>query len=71
MNRIQSAVLQSVLLAAFGAGVAFAFNAVSVNGINPFRDLGDVPVVEGSAAEEIEGIRIIGLDDLRVHLHGD
>jgi rhodanese-related sulfurtransferase len=66
------AITQGVLLAAVAAGVAFAFNAVQPNGIDPFRRPAEVPVVVGDStsspdgpAAPHEGIRYVSLEEFR------
>jgi len=69
MMRLNGAILQALAVVVIGAVVAFAHNAVNVNGINPFRKINDVPVVEDSVPEEetnkTEGIRFVTLDGFR------
>jgi rhodanese-related sulfurtransferase len=64
MNRLKKALLQAAALLTIGFIVAFTHNALSVNGINPFRKIGDVPVVTGSGADEQDGIRFVDLDEM-------
>jgi rhodanese-related sulfurtransferase len=64
MNRLKKALLQAIAVAAIGFIVAFAHNALSVNGINPFRKISEVPVVTESDARETAGIRFIDLDEM-------
>jgi rhodanese-related sulfurtransferase len=64
MNRLKSAVLQAMALLVIGLIVSFAHNSFSVNGINPFREIGEVPVVTDPGTNETEGIRIVDLDGL-------
>ncbi|MCK4236285.1 MAG: rhodanese-like domain-containing protein [Candidatus Krumholzibacteria bacterium] len=68
MNRLKSAILQAVAVAVLGGIVAFAHNAFSVNGIDPFRKVNDVPVIDEPGTEEQEGVRFITLDDVRAHI---
>jgi rhodanese-related sulfurtransferase len=64
MKLLRTAIIQAVIVAAAGIVVAFAHNALSVNGINPFRKIVDVPVIEDPVEEASEGIRIINLDEM-------
>jgi rhodanese-related sulfurtransferase len=61
MNKLKKAILQAAVLVIIGCIVAFAHNAASVNGINPFRKLADFPV---SGEPGVEGIRFIGIDEV-------
>lgn len=68
--RLRRAIAQSAVLAVLAAGAGFVFNAFSVNGIDPFDHRADVPVIGGAAvdtagAEAREGIRFIGIGELR------
>ena len=71
MNRFKRALLQAVALIVIGFVVAFAHNALSVNGINPFRRIADVPVMGGPDAREDEGIRFIDLDEVVAYMDMD
>ena len=62
MKLLRAAILEAMIVVAAGAIVAFSHNAFSVNGINPFRKVIDIPVVEESAGSRIEGIRIVDLE---------
>ena len=64
MNRLKSAVLQAVTLLLAGLIVSFAHNSFSVNGINPFREVGEVPVLTDPDLDETDGIRIVDLNGL-------
>lgn len=44
--RVKRAIAQAAALVLFGAAVSFVHNAISANGIDPFRKLDDVPVFE-------------------------
>jgi rhodanese-related sulfurtransferase len=68
MNMLKSAIFQAVAVIAIGAAVAFVYNANSVNGIDPFRRVADVPVIgdslsAGAVVEDAEGIRFISLGE--------
>lgn len=69
MKRLKGAILQALAVVVIGAVVAFAHNAIDVNGINPFRKINDVPVVENRVPEEetneTEGIRFVTLGGFR------
>jgi rhodanese-related sulfurtransferase len=71
MNRLKKALLQAAALLIIGLIVAFAHNALSVNGINPFRRIADVPVVADPDAGEAEGIRFIDLDEVIAYMDED
>jgi rhodanese-related sulfurtransferase len=62
MERFKYAVAQAVAVLILGFIIAFAGNAISVNGINPFRKIADVPVVPEGIDAVTGGIRVIGLD---------
>ena len=64
MNRLKVAVLQAAALLAIGLVIAFTHNSFSVNGINPFREVCEVPVLTDTAPDAGEGIRIIDLTAL-------
>ena len=62
MNRLKNAALQAMTILLVGLIVSFAHNSFSVNGINPFREIGEVPVVAADpGVEGIEGVRVIDL----------
>ncbi len=65
MERLKYAAAQAGVIIVIGFVVAFAHNALSVNGINPFRKIADVPVVEEHNDTGTEGIRVIGLERMR------
>jgi rhodanese-related sulfurtransferase len=64
MNRLKIAVLQAATLLMIGLIVSFAHNSFSVNGINPFREVDEVPVLNDPAPDETNGIRIVDLSGL-------
>jgi len=64
MNRLKSAVLQAITLLLVGLIVSFAHNSYSVNGINPFREVAEVPVLTEPEFDGTDGIRIIDLGGL-------
>lgn len=64
MNRLKGAVLQAIMLLFVGLVVSFAHNSFSVNGINPFREVGEVPVLTEPDFDEADGIRIVDLSGL-------
>lgn len=70
MERIRYGIIQAIILTAISVIAAFTFNAFSENGINPFRKMNGVPVVEGFQTEEAEGIKVVGLDEFRSLLDG-
>jgi rhodanese-related sulfurtransferase len=51
MNRLKIAVLQAATLLMIGLIVSFAHNSFSVNGINPFREVDEVPVLNDPAPD--------------------
>ncbi len=70
--RLRRAIAQAVLVALVAAAAAFIHNALSENGIDPMRDLGEVPVFEsgqplqgGAAVEDAEGDRLVSLEEFR------
>ncbi|UCF05786.1 MAG: hypothetical protein JSV33_01755 [bacterium] len=73
MRRLKCALVQGLAVVVIGGVVAFAHNAFSVNGINPFRGVHEVPVidepvteaVEVAGAEVVDGIRFVTLDAFR------
>ncbi len=71
MNRLKSAVLQAMTLLIVGLIVSFAHNSFSVNGINPFREVDEVPVLSEPDPGEQEGIRIVDLSGLEKALEGE
>jgi rhodanese-related sulfurtransferase len=56
--------LQALIVAAAGIIVSFTHNAISVNGINPFRKVAEVPVVEEPDETAIDGIRVVNLEEM-------
>jgi rhodanese-related sulfurtransferase len=62
MKLLRTAMLQAIIVVTAGVVVAFAHNAFSVNGINPFRKVVDVPVVEEPTETGGAGIRIANLE---------
>lgn len=62
MNRLKQAIIQAIAIAIIAGVVAFAHNAFSVNGINPFRKIKDVPVIEDEGHETTEGVCIIDIE---------
>jgi rhodanese-related sulfurtransferase len=57
--------MQAVVVVAAGAAVAFTYNALSVNGINPFRKIRDVPVVTREEQERRDGILFVDVEEAR------
>jgi rhodanese-related sulfurtransferase len=64
MKLLRTSVLEAIIVIVAGVIVAFAHNAFSVNGINPFRKVVDVPVVEEPAGSVSKGIRIVNLETM-------
>ncbi len=62
MKLLRTSVLEAIIVIVAGVIVAFAHNAFSANGINPFRKVVDVPVVEEDAGSVSKGIRIVNLE---------
>lgn len=65
MNKLKQAIIQAIVIAVVGSIVAFTHNAFSVNGINPFRKIKDVPVIRDEAHVIAEGISIIDIEKAR------
>ncbi len=65
MIRIKGSILQAAALLLISAAVAFVHNALSPNGIDPFRKLVHVPVVDDGGDPAADGIRIIGLEKFK------
>ena len=65
MKSLRNAIVQALAIAALSAAVGFAFNALSRNGINPFRMPLKVPVTRIGAGTGAEGIRIVDLEEAR------
>lgn len=65
MERLKYAAAQAVVIIIIGFIVAFAGNALSVNGINPFRKVAVVPMIDNGNAIDKEGIRIINLERMQ------
>ena len=65
MERLKYAAAQAGVVIVLGFIIAFAGNAISVNGINPFRKVADVPVVGENNDAGTEGIRVIGIERMR------
>jgi rhodanese-related sulfurtransferase len=63
MNMLKSAIIQALAVAVFGSVIACIFNSVSVNGIDPFRKIADVPVNDGAAAGGDDAIRIVTIEE--------
>jgi rhodanese-related sulfurtransferase len=70
--RIKRAIAQAAAVTLIGVAAAFVHNAFSINGIDPFRDLGDIPVVireeaaaQGMEGEELGGICVVSMDEFR------
>ena len=61
MKLALTAVLQAILLLAVACALGFGFNAVSRNGINPFKMPVRVPVASDSLSAETGGIKVIDL----------
>jgi len=67
MKKWKRTLIEAVVIVVVGAIVAFTHNAVSINGINPFRQLDDIPVVSGEGGDlkvggEVNGIVFIDLE---------
>ncbi len=70
MNRLKSAVLQAMTILLIGLIVSFAHNSFSVNGINPFREIDEVPVVTDPGIDDTDGVRFVDLAGLDEALAG-
>jgi rhodanese-related sulfurtransferase len=64
MKVLRIAILQALIVTAVGIIIAFAHNTMSVNGINPFRKVAEVPVVEEPDGAAIDGVRVVNLDEM-------
>ena len=62
MNRLRNTLLQAMVIVVAAFVVGFAYNSFSVNGINPFKRIADVPIVEDPGNEVTEGIRFVDLE---------
>lgn len=62
MNKLKYALIQAIAVILLGFVVSFVSNALSVNGINPFRRIADVPVVADPHDPGAEGIRFITME---------
>ncbi|MBN2185625.1 MAG: hypothetical protein JW746_09885 [Candidatus Krumholzibacteriota bacterium] len=65
MKRITGAIFQAAAVIVISVAVSFIHNALSSNGIDPFRKIDQVPVVDDSADFGADGIRIITLEKLK------
>ena len=65
MNILKCALFQAIAVILLGSIVAFAHNAFSVNGINPFRRTAGVTVVRDQQQGGSEVVRCITLDETR------
>lgn len=71
MKRTRYSITQAAVVIMIGVIAAFVHNAFSINGINPFRHIGEVPVIdEQSAGVDVDGIRLISLEELREAISG-
>ena len=62
---LKSAILQSLAVVVVGSVVACIFNTASMNGIDPFRKIADVPVNDGTAAGDDDAVRIVSIEETR------
>ena len=67
---LKSVLLQGLAVVVIGSVVAIIFNAASVNGIDPFRKIADVPVIDGAAADEDDAaaVRIVSIEETQTGL---
>lgn len=65
MKLLKRGIIQAAAIAVIAFPVAFIFNAWSANGVNPFRRIDDVPVIDQFQDDESEGIIIIDLERFR------
>jgi rhodanese-related sulfurtransferase len=70
MQNVRGTILQATAILALGFIAGFAFNAVSRNGIDPFKKPSSVPVLSDSAQVRAEGIRVITLEEARRKVEG-
>ena len=69
---MKKTIAQAAVLVLLGTAAGLVNNALSVNGIDPFRRIGDVPVFEEGdstaspqSSHDHDGVCIISLDELR------
>jgi rhodanese-related sulfurtransferase len=70
--RVKRAIAQAVALVLLGTGAGFIFNAISANGIDPFRKLENVPIIENGETsiteidpDDQDGICFVSLEELQ------
>ena len=61
MKRWKKVLIEALVIVAVGTVIAFTHNAVSVNGINPFKQLQDIPVVSADSGRDIDGKEVNGI----------
>ncbi len=65
MKRITGSIIQAAAIIVISLAASFAHNAISPNGIDPFKKRSQVHVVEDVSDFESDGIRIITLKQLK------
>ncbi len=65
MRRIKYSIIQAATIVLIGMAVAFIHNAFSANGINPFRRIAEVPIVEDLTSDESNGLMFVDLERFR------
>jgi rhodanese-related sulfurtransferase len=70
MKRIKGSILQAAAVIVISMVFSFAYNAVSSNGIDPFRKVEQVPVVDDGGDFGSGGIRRITLEKLKEVIDG-
>ena len=72
MGMLKRAIAQAIVLGIISVVIAFSFNAISDNGIDPFRKVGDVPVLDefmhDAADPSADGIRFIETGEFKALL---
>ncbi len=68
MKKVRTSIIQAFAVALLGCVIAFTHNAVSVNGINPFRRIGDVPVLGVEEWGTEDGLHFLTLEEVRSSL---
>ncbi len=68
MEKLRPGILQAMVIGAISVVVGLAFNALSDNGIDPFRKIDEVPLLDDFQQDIDEGIRIIGIGEFKAML---
>ncbi|HSG27472.1 MAG TPA: rhodanese-like domain-containing protein [Candidatus Krumholzibacterium sp.] len=70
MEKLRSGILQALVIGAIAVAVGLAFNALSDNGIDPFRKIDEVPVLDDFQQDMSGGIRMIDIGEFKAMLDG-